>query len=446
MLKSQTYSRMKEIARQLESVISPAAICDWESLDPVQQKRLQQVIASLTPPECVVYPQTLEELAAVVACAHNHDWRILPCGSSSKLNWGGLATGVELVVSTARLNQIVQHAVGDLTVTAAAGTKLVDLQAKLATAGQFLALDPAMADTATIGGIIATADAGSLRQRYRGVRDQLLGITFVRADGAIAKAGGRVVKNVAGYDLMKLFTGSYGTLGIIAQATFRVYPLPETTATVVLTGEAEAIAQAAASLRAGSLTPIKADLLSTQMVKQLSLAPQGLGLMLQFGNLAASVKQQSAILLELGQQLGLQGTVFSATDEANLWEKLATQIWQHDTAAAITCKIGVMPATAVATLTQLEQLAPLSGVIHTGIGLGTMRITSPDVKPSTLTAMRSLCQTHAGFLTILAAPASFKQQLDVWGYSGNALDVMRQLKQQFDPKQLLSPQRFVGGI
>ena len=263
---------MNAIASSLASTVGEEnVVCLWENLELSQQKHIQQAIASTNPPSCIVYPRTTEQLAAVIAASYRDNWRVLPCGSGSKLTWGGLAKGVDVVVSTERINQLIEHAVGDLTVTVEAGMKFSRLQGILAASRQFLALDPTAVESATIGGIVATGDTGSLRQRYGGVRDQLLGITFVRADGQIAKAGGRVVKNVAGYDLMKLFTGSYGTLGIISQVTFRVYPLPELSGTVVLTGTAEAISQAAQTLRGSALTPTQADLLSTQLISSLGL-------------------------------------------------------------------------------------------------------------------------------------------------------------------------------
>lgn len=181
---------MKAIAPQLYTIVSPDAVCDWENIDVIRQKQIFQAIRPETPPNCIVYPNSQAELAEVVGCAHHNNWRILPCGSGSKLSWGGLASGVDLVVSTERLNSVIQHAVGDLTATVEAGTKFADLQAILIKARQFLALDPTTPESATMGGIVATADTGSWRQRYGGVRDQLLGITFVRADGQIAKAGG----------------------------------------------------------------------------------------------------------------------------------------------------------------------------------------------------------------------------------------------------------------
>ncbi|MEA5565722.1 FAD-binding oxidoreductase [Anabaena sp. UHCC 0399] len=393
-------------------------------------------IAGGKSPSCIVYPQTPAQLAAVIATADRNNWRILPCGSGSKLNWGGLAENIDVVVSTERLNQLIEHAVGDLTVTVEAGMKFFHLQKILADAGQFLALDPSNPELATIGGIVATADTNSLRQRYGSVRDQLLGITFIRADGEIAKAGGRVVKNVAGYDLMKLFTGSYGTLGIISQVTFRVYPLQSASGTVVLTGDAGAISQAANTLRGSALTPTQADLLSVQLVSSLGLGA-GMGLIARFQSLSESVKEQSRRVLELGQTLGLKGAVFSSADEESLWQRLSKQIHHPATDAAITCKIGILPTKAVEMLTRVE-----IGLVHLSSGLGVVQVKDKNQ----VLKLRSLCQSQNGFLTVIQAPVAVKLQIDVWGYTGNALPLMRRIKKQFDSKNILSPGRFVGGI
>src|SRR4028119_714768 len=305
---------MKAIAQELELIVGNSGICDWENLKPLWQERLAKVNAPDSIPSSIVYPSTAEELASIMSRAYSNSWNVLPCGSGSKLGWGGIAKNLDLVVSTERLNRVIEHAVGDLTVTVEAGVKFADLQDILLKTGQFLPLEPAYPQDATLGGIVATADSGSLRHRYGGIRDMLLGLSFIRSDGKIAKAGGRVVKNVAGYDLMKLFTGSYGTLGILTEVTLRVYPVPEATGTVVLVGEKEAIASATQTLLASALTPTAADLLSTQVVAQLGIG-QGMGLMVRFQSLTQSVKEQSFRLLEVGTQLGLQGTLYAETDE-----------------------------------------------------------------------------------------------------------------------------------
>ena len=428
---------MNSIASTLTSILSTEnAVISWENLTPTQQHNIQQGIDPKSQPSCVIYPHSQAELAAVITTANSHKWRVLSCGSGSKINWGGLAKNIDIVVSTERINQLIEHAVGDLTVTVAAGMKFAQLQEILAKHHQFLALDPAFPNSATIGGIVATADTGSLRQRYGGVRDQLLGITFIRADGQIAKAGGRVVKNVAGYDLMKLFTGAYGTLGIISQVTFRVYPIPESSGTVILTGKPEAISQAVRTLQSSELTPTQADLLSTKLVTNLDLGT-GIGLIARFQSISESVQEQSKRLLIIGEKLGLHGVIYAENHEADLWQRLPEQIHSDVTESTITCKIGVLPTAAVEILNQID-----IGLIHISSGLGLVRLE----KSEQILPLRNLCQANSGFLTILSAPVEVKEKFDVWGYTSNSLDVMRGIKKQFDGNYILNPGRFVGGI
>jgi len=435
--------------QELESIVGTAGISLRQYTEVFWQERVEKAVAPGSKIDCTVYPNTQEELAAVIAWARNNRWGVLPTGSGSKLDWGGLVkldppnppgAGAIAAVSTARLNRLVEHAVGDLTVTAEAGMKFADLQLLLAAAGQFLPIDPAYPQQATLGGIVATADAGSLRHRYRGVRDLLLGMTFVRSDGKIAVAGGRVVKNVAGYDLMKLFTGAYGTLGVISQVTFRVYPLPESSGTVVLTGEVNALSQTAQILLSSALTPSAIDLLSPQLVAKLGLG-KGTGLIVRFQSIAPSVKQQSARLLEVGEKLGLQGTSCCENEEDQLWQRLPQTMWDSGTKSAIICKIGIRPSEAV---TAINELPVQDALIHAGSGLGVLRFETATA--DTLLQVRRGCEAKGGFLTVLAAPADIKQQLDVWGYNGSAIDLMRRIKQQFDPENLLSPHRFISGI
>jgi len=435
--------------QELESIVGTAGISLRQYTEVFWQERVEKAVAPGTKIDCTVYPNTQEELAAVIEAARNNRWGVLPTGSGSKLDWGGLVkldpanppgAGAIAAVSTARLNRLVEHAVGDLTVTAEAGMKFADLQLLLAAAGQFLPIDPAYPQQATLGGIVATADAGSLRHRYRGVRDLLLGMTFVRSDGKIAVAGGRVVKNVAGYDLMKLFTGAYGTLGVISQVTFRVYPLPESSGTVVLTGEVNALSQTAQILLSSALTPSAMDLLSPQLVAKLGLG-KGTGLIVRFQSIAPSVKQQSARLLEVGEKLGLQGTSCCENEDRQLWQRLPQTMWDSGTKSAIICKIGIRPSEAV---TAINTLPVQDALIHAGSGLGVLRFETATA--DTLLQVRRGCEAKGGFLTVLAAPADIKQQLDVWGYNGSAIDLMRRIKQQFDPENVLSPHRFISGI
>lgn len=427
------------IAQTLETIFnSDTSIYNWDNLDSYWQKRLTPAFPPHQTPSYILYPQSESELAQAMAYAYRNNQSVVVCGNGTKLGWGK-STKTQLVISTSRLNHLIEHAVGDLTVTVEAGMKFAEVQNILAAAHQFIAIDPAYPEDATIGGIIATADAGSWRQRYGGVRDMILGLTFIRADGEIAKAGGRVVKNVAGYDLMKLFTGSYGTLGIISQVTLRVYPLPKASATVVLTGDKEKIATASKTLLASALTPTAIDLISPQLVSQLGIG-EGMGLIVRFQSVAESIQQQSARLREIGEHLSLHCLTYSDDGEASLWKNLQQNLWLPTPSSDIICKIGVKPSEAVALLGDEIASQAAMGVIHASSGLGILRLEKPEM----ISQIRNFCGGKGGFLSILSAPATVKENLDVWGYQGNALDLMVKIKQQFDPKNLLNPGRFVG--
>jgi glycolate oxidase FAD binding subunit len=434
---------MGMVGLELEQIVGLEGIRTWENLDPVMRQRLTEAIAPGCQPDYLLYPPTQEALGQIMTLAGTHRQRVLPTGHSSKLHWGGLVRDPNWIISTKYLDHIVEHAVGDFTLTVEAGMKLADIQATLAKTGQFLAIDPTYAQTATIGGIVATGDTGSWRQRYNSVRDQLIGISFCRYDGQIVKAGGRVVKNVAGYDLMKLLTGSFGTLGMITQLTFRLYPLPEASQTVVLTGEAGAIASAVQTLLSSSLTPVAADLLSTQLVANLDIGT-GLGLMVQFQSLPQSVAEQSRRVLEWGEKLGLSGGSYGEEDEVELWRRSRNLMESPFSTPRILGKMGVKSTAAVMAFTQLDAMFPQQamGLIHVGSGLGKVAIATERLGTAT-SKWRSICQSHNGFLTVLEAPISVKQQIDIWGYNGKAIGIMKQLKHKFDSENVLSPGRFI---
>jgi len=318
-----------------------------------------------------------------------------------------------------------------------------------------LALDPSYAHAATLGGIIATADAGPRRQRYGGVRDMLIGLSLVRSDGQITRAGGRVVKNVAGYDLMKLLTGSWGTLGILSQVTFRVYPLPDASQTVLLTGEADGMQALVTQLLKSALAPTAIALLSPALTATLT-DTSALGLLVRFQALPVSVEQQVAQLTELAASYSLTVTAptVAPADAADgfadtvLWQRLQERMESPGQGTRLTGKIGVVPAQAVAALTKLVAIAPspLLGQIQAGSGLGLIRVEVGDASPELVAQMRQVCQTAGGFFSVLAASTPWKQSVDIWGYAGNAFSLMQGIKRQFDPQGLLSPGRFVNGL
>lgn len=434
---------MGAIASQLTSLIGSAAVVSWEQLSPPSQQTFTETLQPDALPEAVVYPDSQEALAEIVAWASREQVRLLPIGRGSKLKWGGLGEGIQVIVSTERLNRILDHAVGDMTVTVESGISFKTLQETLSPTHQFFSIDPAYPDTATLGGIVATGDVGTLRHRYGGIRDLLIGLSLVRSDGQVAKAGGRVVKNVAGYDLMKLMTGSYGSLGILSQLTLRLYPIPEASGTVVLVGPGEAIAQLTQAILLSSLSPTAMELLATPTVATLNLG-HGMGLLVRFQSIAVSVAQQMAQVLEMGQQVELRGDRLTDQPEADLWKQLRVRWDQPAHSPAVTCKIGVRPSDGALVLDKLSSLAFLDlGTIHAGSGLGMLQMAGEAVTSATIEEIRQLCEGHGGFLSVLEAPAPLKQQVDIWGIAKDSLPLMQGIKQRFDPHSILSPGRFV---
>jgi glycolate oxidase FAD binding subunit len=271
-----------------------------------------------------------------------------------------------------------------------------------------------------------------------------LGISFVRHDGQAVKAGGRVVKNVAGYDLMKLLTGSFGSLGIISEVTLRLYPLPIASQTVVLAGASEAIATLLSSLLVSTLTPTAVDLVSPNLLAGLS---GDLGLVVRFQGLAESVNQQGDRLLKLASNL--QHQTLEGAAENQYWQALHQQM---EVSTSSLCQIGCLSSQAVATLMAIAHSCQAQGVawsavVQAGGAIGKLHLQAEaDQLAVVVQEARSHCQQASGFLTLLQAPQSLKTSLDVWGYTGNALAAMRKIKQQFDPDHLFSPHRFVGGL
>ncbi|MCY7366588.1 MAG: FAD-binding oxidoreductase, partial [Chamaesiphon sp.] len=240
---------------------------------------------------------------------------------------------------------------------------------------------------------------------------------------------------VAGYDMMKLFTGSYGTLGILTEVTLRVYPLPTDSGTVILTGATAGLRNAAKILLASTLTPIAVDVLSTAFSKHLEISNTP-SLVVKFATITASIAQQSEQLLAIGKGLGLKGGIWQGSQAEQLWSGIQTGIWGD---APIGCKLGVRSTAAIDTIELLDRSTAntAKGVIHLSSGIGVCALSdASNIKP-----LRTHCEANGGFLSVLQAPVDVKQQIDVWGYRGNAVPLMREIKQQFDPANILNPGR-----
>ncbi|MBV9011660.1 MAG: FAD-binding oxidoreductase [Pseudonocardiales bacterium] len=377
------------------------------------------------PARWVAWPGSTQEVSAVLSAAAGLGLRVVARGTGSRLAWGAAPTGVELIVDTSRMGTVLAHVAGDLVVTVQAGLRMVDLQDALAPHRQRLALDGA----GTVGGTIATATAGPLRYQYGSVRDLLIGITVVLADGTVARSGGTVVKNVAGYDLGKLYTGSLGTLGVITEAVFRLHPLPEASRWVTVpAADAARAAAAIAAVRASQHDPVALE------VDRAALGDPVVSVGVALEGRSAGIGDRAEAVAELLG--GLAGTPATVSELPPGWWGQPPHPPQGP-AAMVTCE----PTGLV------ELLATAPGALRGSAGAGVLTAGLPDGERlgTELAQLRGIAARHGGTAVLRCAPPSCKAGLDVWG-PVPALALMRRLKDQFDPEHRLAPGRFVGGI
>jgi glycolate dehydrogenase FAD-binding subunit len=399
-------------------------------------------------PRVVVAPGSAEEVAAVLAFADREGLKVLPRGGGTQLGLGFPPSGGDILLSTARLSAIVEHAPHDQTVSVLPGLPLADLQAALARTRQWLALDPPSGSTATLGGLIAASPSGPRRLRYGGVRDQIIGVRVALADGTIAKGGGKVVKNVAGYDLPKLFTSSLGTLGVIVGATFRLYPLAAASRTLTLRApDLTALGDLALRVTASQLVPAAIDIAGASDEDAATFAVS-----FETGGDAAA-EEQASEARALAGSLGATAETLAGAAEDAFWEQLDAGLAPASAAGgtSLLLKASVLPTGVARWLARLGTAAREGGArvrwrAHAGHGLIVARLDGDaEALIALVEPLRAAARAEQGSLVVTDAPPSIAGRVDVWGPSA-ALDVMRELKARFDPHGTLNPGRFVGGI
>ena len=402
-------------------------------------------------PRFVARPRSVSEASQVLAAAAADGLAVAFVGGGSKLGLGNPPERLDLVVETRGLDQVLEHAAGDLVVRAQAGVRLADLQQQLAPAGQQLALDPPE-PRATLGGVVAANASGPRRLRYGTVRDLLIGVTVVLADGTVARAGGKVVKNVAGYDLAKLFCGSLGTLGLVAEVIFRLHPVPAAAAVVTLAVDGPAQAgQAVRELQRSTLEPSAVEL----TVDEFGWPGR---LTVLFEGIQPGVEAQAAAAAELLGRVGEAAVAGPGGVEAAL-EQLGALPFEK---AEYALKATFPPAELAGALEDLVggrlRFAGHGGVTaHAGTGVlwlasdlreGDLPADSPGFPAAVrrITEARERLAARGGSLVLVKASPELKRAVDVWGPPGDAVGLMRRVKERFDPDRRLSPGRFVGGI
>jgi glycolate oxidase FAD binding subunit len=402
-------------------------------------------------PDAAVFPGSVDEVAAVARAAADAGAAIVPWGGGTAVAVGEPPPHGALVLGLRRLSRVVEHEPGDLTVTVEAGQTLASLQAALRARGQWLSLDPPDAERATIGGIIAADASGPRRHLYGTMRDLLIGLTVVTADGAVVRGGGKVVKNVAGYDLPKLFVGAWGTLGVVVEATFKLRPVPdEERLLAVRFDRLKDCGAAVRTLLAGDLIPNAVEIVDAPTAGGLGISAEA-ALIVGFDGLAEQVDWQVAELTSLAASLGGRGVV---TLPSATWTRLATSARDAIDSRAALMRFSVLPTLVAETMEQGAEAARRRGLgsawaAHAGVGTVTGALmagrNAADVT-AVLTDWRAMAVAGGGHAMLAWAPLAVKSQVPVWGDAGPAGRIMQRIKAKLDPRNVLNPGRFVAGI
>ena len=412
-------------------------------------------------PSLVATPEDETQVADVLRLADEHDATVFPRGGGSHTPLGATPERVDVVLSVERLRRQLAYEPGDMTTTVQAGMPLAELQGVLGVQDQFVALDPPATAATTIGGVIATNASGPRRLLYGTARDAVLGISVATADGTRTKAGGRVVKNVTGYDLTKLYIGSLGTLGVVLELTFKVHPLPpgEETIGIACAGHADILPVLNALLRL-PLRLNSLELLNAAVLKALQgsggftvPASPYLFLARLEGDAAVSTGQKDRIAEALrGLSLSAPTDIhdWQPEEQPRLWASLAAQAFLTDT---VTVKVGLRITDLAAFCADIEALStdpPWLLHAHAGNGIVSVQIPAGDRNEEALLVQIQLLDACVarlnGHRVIERAPVAVKRRCEVWGPVGDNFAVMQALKASYDPKRRLNPGRFIGGL
>ena len=371
-------------------------------------------------------------------------------GAGTKIGWGRAPGHIDVMLDMRRLNRVLTHAHGDLIATVEAGATLRDVNDALARHGQGLPLDPPFADEATIGGILATNDSGPLRHRYGAPRDLILGVQLATTDGVLSKAGGQVVKNVAGYDLSKLVAGSFGSLAAIISATFKLSPIPEASTTMlVAVADGASLARALRAVMASQLEPTAFEVHvrstegshpSTDSGRALTMsrsnhADSALSILLRFASLPVAVSAQVAAATAALQGCALSITVAEGAAERTLWRTHTTRLW--DAAGAI-LRASWLPSSIAAVVSELPDGAEMIG--RAGVGTGLVRIDGDDAEQARVIGQLRH-SPHLGNVVVVRGSAALKTLVDVWGPAGDRQRLLNAMKRAFDPNGVLNAGR-----
>lgn len=411
--------------------------------------------------KAIAYPLTIRELSLVMSIANQERWVVAPWGGGTLKTLGNPLQNLDLIIDLSRMNAVIEHNPADLTVTVEAGITIAKLQKFLSIHRQFLALDPPIKNQATIGGTLATAINGPSKWRHGNPRDVVIGMKVVQADGKVTKSGGQVVKNVSGYDLARLHIGGFGTLGIIAEASFKLTPSPEHETTLMATFKnMDTAIQTALYIFRSKVIPLALTVLHSSDNTRIShLFPSENNLLIiRLGGrpltLNRALKESESICNKNG---ATKTEILKGTSTISIWNNLADYGWNKNTRPLVGSRAQIQPS-AVADLTKSISLLKINDSVRVEIisnpAHGTVLINwysnvnhpSDEIILDIINKTRDLTHKLGGYITIEQCPVRIKSIIDVWDNVSGTVTIMRKIKDQYDPNRVLNPGRYVGGI
>jgi len=433
------------LARPIQGAL--AAIVGREGLVDDTAARVSAAVDGLVP-RWIVWPRSLEDVSRVLALAWDAELAVVPRGGGNALALGHPPSRLDLVLDLRRLDRVVEYNPDDLTVTVEAGTTMGALAARVGARRQLLPLDPAGVERRTLGGLAATDASGPLRARYGTMRDLLLGVRFVQADGVMTWGGAKVVKSVSGYDVPKLMVGALGTLGVLGELTLRLHPVPEFEATWLAVFTDLAAAQAfVARLVDSTVQPSRVELLNRAGLAACGAGDGPAAVAVSIGTAEEAVRAQGETVARFAREAGASLRPLGASFWAAHAEATALD-------GAIVLSVGTLVTLVGETAAETERAVAAAGGAATLTGaatLGSLRAAFPAVEPRAVRTLverlRAFVAPVGGGVIIQRAPAAVRAAVDPWGpVEPGALALMRRLKDEFDAKRVLNPGRFVGGL
>jgi glycolate oxidase FAD binding subunit len=436
----------RSLAAALAGIVGRDGVTD-------EPTRLATLAVDGVVPRWSIRPSRIEHVSAVLALAAEESLAVVPRGSGSALDLGRPPARVDVLLDLRAMDRIVEYTPDDLTVSVEAGLTAEALAARLSPRRQLLPVDPPGVGSRTLGGLVATAASGPSRLRYGTLRDLLLGVRFVQADGVVTWGGARVVKSVTGYDVPKLMVGSLGTLGVLCELTLRLHPRPEAEATRVATFQTpEAAADFVLRVLDSSLEPNRIELLNgAALVRVQASAARSTAVAISVGSVEAAVRDEIASIERLAHDAGGSSTPAAADF---FWTTYGAMLRQAG--RALTLHVASLPSRLAETVRAIEgalaAAAPGEAAVVAGCAaLGTLDVMLPASTPPTaarvIERLREDLAPLGAHAIVRRAPADVRRAIDPWGpVEPGAMALMRALRDEFDPRRVLNPGRFVGGL